>query len=817
MSGSPYSGPDLRLAGTAAGCWFAGYSVVKTGATLGCALAVLAAVLAGLLWLAVRESSARRFRPRLLENAMFPVVGWAVVATLLGVVLGAVSSAVRVIERDGEPVASLARTHELVRVRITVTDDPRKVRGSFAPDTLLVPARLAWIESGREAPRSDTGSSGSEPGRGTSRTRVSARIMVFASGADWSRLLPGQRVVVTGKLSPPRGGDLNAAVLSARGEAPAAEPAPWLQRAAGGLRGDLRHACASLPPEPGGLLPGLVVGDTGQLDPALADDFKATGMTHLYAVSGANCVIVIGAVLLLCRYCRTGPRLAALASLIALGGFVVLARPSPSVLRAAVMTGLALIALAVGREAAAVPALACAVLGLVVIDPDLAVDAGFALSVAATAGLLLMAPWIVRRLLRRRCPMWAAQALAAGIAAQLACAPIIAALTGTVSVIAIPVNLLAAPAVAPATVLGIVAVVLAGPWPSGAEYAVWLASWPARWLILLAKQGAAMPAGVISWPEGTRGGLLLAVVSAAAVLIGMARRVRKIALAAVFAVLVGVLPIRIGFPGWPPANWIMTLCDVGQGDAIVLPATSRQVVVVDTGPNPGLVRSCLRSLGTQSVALLAITHCHADHVGGLVGVLREWPVATVLLPELVVADPEASGSSGCSELAQTLSTSLKAARAAEVYLVGAVRLEILGPTSRFTGTRSDANNNSLVVRAEVNGHSILLTGDAEIEAQTALLTAGPESELSAEVLKVAHHGSAYQYQPFLGAVSPKVALVSVGRGNRLGHPCTSVLAGLSAIGATVARTDLDGMIAVTSHGTGLGVVARPNRQGGRPP
>jgi competence protein ComEC len=763
-------------------------------------IAALAVLIAGLVGLAIRSGAEARFRARPMAAAMFPVVGWSVVATLLGVVLGAVSASARVAERDGEPVASLARTHLLVRAGLVVTDDPRKVRGSPNPEALVIPARLAWIEPAI-----------------TGRVRASARIVVFASGTDWLRLLPGQRITVTGKLSPARGGDLSAALLSARNESLTAEPAPWLQRVADGLRVGLRRACAPLPPEPGGLLPGLVVGDTGKLDPALADDFRATGMTHLYAVSGTNCAIVVGAVLLLCRYCRAGPRLAALASLIALGGFVVLARPSPSVLRAAVMTGLALTALAVGRQAAAVPALATAVIGLVVVDPGLAVDAGFALSVAATAGLLLLAPWLVGWLRRCHCPMWAAQALAAGIAAQVACAPIIAALTGTVSVIAIPVNLLAAPAVAPATVLGIVAVVLAPPWPPGAECAAWLASLPARWLIWLADHGAAMPAGVVPWPEGARGGLLLAAVSGAAALIGMIQRVRRVALAVVLSAAVGVLPVRFGFPGWPPANWIMVMCDVGQGDAIVLRAAPKQAVVVDAGPQPGPVRSCLRSLGIEIVPLLVITHCHSDHVGGLMGVLRGRSVATILLSAIGPEEAAESEGTDCSSLARAPSPPRRIARAADQYLAGAVHLEVLGPTSRFTGTRSDANNNSLVVRAEVNGHSILLTGDAEVEAQSALLTAGLGSKLSAEVLKVAHHGSSYQFDQFLDGVSPSVALVSVGRGNRLGHPSTRVLARLSSGGATIARTDLDGMIAITSHGAELALVTNRGRSGGRPP
>jgi competence protein ComEC len=147
--------------------------------------------------------------------------------------------------------------------------------------------------------------------------------------------------------------------------------------------------------------------------------------------------------------------------------------------------------------------------------------------------------------------------------------------------------------------------------------------------------------------------------------------------------------------------------------------------------------------------------------------------------------------------------------------VGPVRLTVLGPVEELTGSRSDPNNNSLVVRATVGGHSVLLLGDAEDEEQRSLLAALGPAAVRAEVMKVAHHGSAYQDPDFLDAVDARVGLVSVGVDNDYGHPSPALLARLQGGGMRVLRTDQSGDLAVTAHSGGLAVVARGHDPGGR--
>src|SRR6266545_3365261 len=528
--GHPVRAADLRLAAVAAGTWLAALGALYLSARSGLLLAVGAALLAGVLGAIVR----RRWR-------------WVPVAVLIGVACGAAVTAARVAVRDAAPLAGLARDHTTVHVRLTVADDPRPARSPAGrPTAYVVPASMSSVE----AP-------------GGVRVTVSADVVVLANDPSWRTLLPGTAVVATGRLGPGRPGDLTAAVLSVSG------PPDEIGTA------------------PGGLLPGLVEGDTSRLDPQVADDFRATGMTHLLAVSGANVAIVLSVVLLLARWCRAGPWLAAGLCGVALVGFVILARPSPSVLRAATMGGLGLLALALGRHRAACPALLASVVVLVLADPALANDAGFALSVFATGGLLLLAPVWRDALRRRRVPGPLAEALAIPAAAQVACAPVIAGISGTVSLVAVPANLLAEPAVAPATVLGVVAAVVSAVWPAGAAFVAWLGSWPARWLVAVAGAGARVPDGVMAWPAGTGGALLLAVLTVVALWATRRPAVRVVAGICAVAAALGAVPVRLVAPGWPPRGVVVVACDVGQGDALAVPLGSGRAVVVDTGPDPG--------------------------------------------------------------------------------------------------------------------------------------------------------------------------------------------------------------------------------------
>ncbi|WP_045743402.1 ComEC/Rec2 family competence protein [Actinoplanes rectilineatus] len=758
--------PDLRLAGFTAGLWAAALAALRLSATAGLVLAAAGLVVA------------------LLGLIRKPLPG-IVIAVALGIGCGAVATAARVSVREAQPLVALVTAGATVEADLVVQDDPQLLPAAAGPPTYLVSVELRAVRPEDAAP-----------------VRLSARALVLGTDPGWRDLLPGQHVTASGRLGAPRPGDLRAAVLSVRRPPVPTKKPSRVQRAAGVLRDGLQRACEPLPDGSGGLLPGLVVGDVSRLDPALAEDFRATGMTHLVAVSGTNVAIVLGVVLFVVRRARAGPLLSAVLCAVALAGFVILARPSPSVVRAAAMGAVGLLGLAAGRPRAAVPALAAAASVLLLIDPELAADAGFALSVLATAGLLLLAPRWRDALRRRGWPSGAAEALAVPAAAQVACGPVVAAISATVSLIAVPANLVAVPAIAPATLLGVAAAVLSPVWPAGAEFAAWLAHWPAEWLVLVARAGARVPAGALPWPGGVLGGLLLAVVTVGLLVAAHRPVVRRLTVVVALGAMLGALPVRLLASGWPPPGWLVVVCQVGQGDAVVLPGGPAGAVVVDAGPEPDPVDRCLRRLAVTRVAVLAISHYHADHIGGIDGVFRGRDVAAVIGPDW----PEpAGGRARVERAARAAGTVLRLAGPGWSYAAGGLRLDVLGPIDAMRGTNSDPNNNSLILRAVTGGRTVLLPGDAETEQQQDLLDRLGPAALRADVLKVAHHGSALQAPALLDAVDPAVALVSVGPDNDYGHPNASLLARLARDGARVLRTDERGDIAAVVTGTGLAV------------
>jgi competence protein ComEC len=299
-----------------------------------------------------------------------------------------------------------------------------------------------------------------------------------------------------------------------------------VQRWAGRIRAGLRDACAGLGADERGLVPGLVLGDVAAMPPDLTTAFRMTGLTHLCAVSGANCAIVVGAVLAGLRWAGTRRRWRATLAAATLPPFVVLVRPSPSVLRAALMGGLVLLADVLGRRSASVPILSATVLTLVLVDPFLARSPGFAMSVAATGAIVLVAPgWTCR--LSRVMPRPLAAAVAVPAAAQLACTPILVAAFGQLTPLAIPANLLAAPAVAPATLAGVACALLALASGAAAALPAHVAGLAAGWLAVVSRTLSALPGAGLRGPSGPAGVGLVAAVAGAGWFVVRALRRRR--------------------------------------------------------------------------------------------------------------------------------------------------------------------------------------------------------------------------------------------------------------------------------------------------
>jgi competence protein ComEC len=368
-------------------------------------------------------------------------------------------------------VPRLANRHAGVVAVVKLVRDP--VPAASNPNLLVVDATVVRVMAGGWRP-------------------VGAPVLVLARGSAWRDLLPGQRVQTQARFSPPRAGDDVAAVVDAVGVPTLVGRPPWWQRAAGRARAALRRACAGLAADERGLLPSLVEGDTSGVPQRLRDDMQITGLSHLEAVSGENLGIVLGVALAAMRGVGLRRRTRVAGAAVAVAGFVVLARPSPSVQRAAVMSAVMLLAMMTGRRTAARSSLAVAVTGLAVLDPFLARSVGFVLSVVATAGIVVLAPaWA--RWLGSRLPRPLALAIAVAAAAQLACTPVLILAFGQLTPYAIPANLVAGPAVVPATVLGVAAAVVAPFSSTLVAPLVWAGSLPTAVVASVAHRFAALP------------------------------------------------------------------------------------------------------------------------------------------------------------------------------------------------------------------------------------------------------------------------------------------------------------------------------------
>ncbi len=256
--------------------------------------------------------------------------------------------------------------------------------------------------------------------------------------------------------------------------------------------------------------------------------------------------------------------------------------------------------------------------------------------------------------------------------------------------------------------------------------------------------------------------------------------------------------IWLALPGLPDGRLHIHFLDVGQGDAILIRAPDGRQILVDGGPSP---TALLNELGAvlpfwdRSLDLVVLTHPDGDHITGLIPLLDRYRVAQVLDVSQSDAAPEAGP--WRARLAQLGTPRILAQRGMRMPVDG-LALTVLNPgPTLLTGTASDDNNNAIVLRLDYGGTGFLLTGDAEREAEEAMIAAG--LPLRADVLKIGHHGSAGASSPaFLAAVAPRIAVIQVGAENTFGHPHPDVLARLA--GSDILRTDQRGRIEVISDG-----------------
>jgi competence protein ComEC len=567
---------------------------------------------------------------------------------------------------------------------------------------------------------------------------------------------------------------------------------PWFLMWALTLREGFSSAASVLPGVGGQLIPGLSIGDTSAVSENLETAMKAVSLTHITAVSGANCVIVTASIMIIGAKMGLSRTSRVAWAVLALLLFVVLVTPEASVVRAAVMSTVVLVTLACGRPGVGLPLLSFAAIVMLIINPWWAIDFGFILSVSATAGLLVFArPLAVS--LSRFMPQLPAMLISIPLAAQLACQPVIILLQPQIPAYGVVANVIAGPAAPLATVTGLVACLVLPFFAQLANVLLWVAWIPAQWIGQTATVFAGLPNPSFAWLGGPFG-VVLAALTSVAVLLALlhprkpVRRLVGAGLCVSCAIYLGSSFVGgLLFSARVPEKWIIAVCDVGQGDAIVL-RDGDAIALIDTGRRPEPLASCLHNLGITHIDLLVLTHYDLDHAGGVAAVTGNVSRALVGAPREVKEE----------QIVKALITGgarVERGEKGDSGALGDSSWEVLWPTPNYPGMQ-DGNSGSITLRWQTPHATAIFLGDLGEDAQKALMI---DAQIdSVDIVKVAHHGSGDQSAALYRRLQAQLGLVSVGEENGYGHPTKKALDMLSLQGTAVVRTDRDGLIVVSA-------------------
>ncbi len=613
-------------------------------------------------------------------------------------------------------------------------------------------------------------------------------------------------------------------------------------------RGAAASISAALPEPQAGLAAAMGIGLRDLVSREVATDFRLSGLSHVVAISGWH-IAMLGAVIA-GMLGGLGRRPRSMIVLAAICLYAVFAGASPSVLRAAVMASVVLLARESGRRGSAAAGLSLTVAGMLVVDPATISDLGFQLSVAATCGLLVWGTrardWLVARL-PRRTPKWLLESLGVSLAAQAATLPLVLLHFGTLSLVAPLANLLIAPFVAPAMLLTAVALacgVLIGAGVPALLFAplALIGSLVIGATIAIAHFCAALPFANVVLTEPLN---LVSAAAGAGALAFFARRQRRPnagdarpasgqgaaheeegssharsrRLVTVGAVAGAAVLVVAASGTRPDGRLHITVLDVGQGDAILLQGPNGGRALVDTGPDPDRLIALLDQripAWDRRLDLVVLTHPHEDHVAGLAAVMDRYRITEIAEPGMVGPGP------GDAAYRRRLAESGRQSRvlaAGDTLSLDGMRMEVHWPLPgtvplRPADSGTGINNVSIVLDVRFGARRMILAGDVEEQIDPQLLAAGIARDGGGlDVLKVAHHGSrTATTDAFVEQLKPRIAVVSAGSGNPYGHPSPVTVARLVVNGAKLFRTDVDGSVEISTNGTDLVASAG----GGRP-
>ncbi len=658
-----------------------------------------------------------------------------------------------------------------LRVRIAVEsvpgDDVRRLDGLRHGDTVTVYGRLT-------APAARPGSSLIDSRRRFAAERIDANLRVKSS-----RLV---RRLATGRAGPAR--LLDDARCRARDA---------LDRAVGS-RGVTRAVMGA-----------MVLGDRLLLDDDTNALLRDAGLIHILSISGLHTSLSVLVVFALLRRARMGPAGLLVVGTLALLAFSAFVGQGASVWRACGSLAVGLVARALGRDVDALAAVALAGAALVLAFPPLVWNAGFVLSVTATAGLIAATRGTEGSFIRR--------SLSASGGAYLATAGLLASLFTRLAPVALLANLAAAPLCAACLVAGAASVITVSI-PLLGSTAANAAHWSVEALMAVSRAAASAPGG--HFRVAAPGAVLTSLYTGLlpVVLLTRSGDPRLRALRTVFAITTIALHLGPPPPGAGPAA--ITVFDVGQGLAVALRAPDGRFVLDDAGPaaegrfdaGDRIVIPALAASGCRRLDALAISHDHNDHSGGARAVLRDLEVGELWLARGALHDPR-THALAAEAIARGVAVRCMTRR--DVVTVGGLRLEALHPGP--ADSRRPLNDRCLALRARTPwGRTVLLPGDLEAPGEAALLAAIPD--VRADVLIASHHGAnGSNSAAFLDGVKPKLVIVSAGAGNRFGHPGDAAIARIRSRGARILRTDRDGPIVATETAASWAILFERDRHG----
>lgn len=572
---------------------------------------------------------------------------------------------------------------------------------------------------------------------------------------------------------------------------------------------------ATMEPGHAALINGMVFGGRAGIDPDTAEAFNESGVVHILSVSGLHVGFVVAVVLGIMGL--AGLKRASFPVITAvLVVYTFITGMGPAVVRAALMAWVQLLGHQLGKDKDWPTTLAASALVILIFSPGALFEPGFQLSFAATWGILHLGPLFDRGLekagLKRP---WVRGSFSVSLGAVLGTLPLVAYHYNLLSLISIPANLLAVPLVGLILPLGLTAGLAGLVFIKAAVLINYFTAALLELMIILVKTVHQIPGGVVYVPSPPWAAMAVWYTALLALPSLWNKSWKGIPVRLALACLLAVFPALALFPAGIRDRGLLQVhvIDVGQGDSIFIRFPGGRSMLVDAGGRKGefekgrgageVVTSYLRRIGVRKLDALVLTHPHEDHAAGALYLLGRFAIGTVLIPPLSAGDQSGERPDpayyGMMAAVQEKNIPVHEIVCGDALSIDpGVRVDVLGPgASAVCGTRSDLNNNSVILSVRYRERSFLFTGDIEVEGQAQLVESG--FPLDHDVLKVPHHGSRYVSREFIERVSPGLAVISVGQ-NSFGQPHPDTIDLLEAGEGMVFRTDRDGLTVLVSDG-----------------